>query len=226
MRGLSPHHLSPWRRWLAARLRALGVEISYDQLAWKWEALLRAVYKGRGEYWSRFGELLASVGLIGASADELTREARACGREVQACRTLFDGVRETLIALRGAGVRIAALSDTESTAADVRHALAGLGIAPYFHAVVSSADIGYVKPEPQAYRAAADALRLPVADCAFVGHDAEELSGATAAGMYAVAYNHEPGAPAEVYLDDFRGLMDLGRPPAKRARARRPAGGG
>jgi len=212
-----------WRRWLAARLRTLGVDITYAQLVRKWEAQLVDVYRGRAEYWTRFAELLALLGLDASRAHELIGEARACGKEVRTCRALFPGVRETLCELRGAGVRIAALSDTESTAANVRQALAGLGVGRYFHAVVSSADIGYVKPEPQAYRAAADALGLAVADCAFVGHDEEELRGASDAGMFAVAYNHQPDARADVCLDDFRRLIDLARPPAKGARGKRSA---
>lgn len=198
-----------WRRWLTARLRLLGVEITRAQLVRTWEALLVDVYKGRAEYWQRFGELLASVGIGGQRAAELTRQARARGREVQACRALFDGVRETLTELKAAGIRIAALTDSESTAADIVRSLVGLGIGPCFHAVVSSVDIGHVKPAPQAYQAAAEALGLPVAACAFVGHDVEELAGAMSAGMFAVAYNYHPDARADLYLGDFRRLKDL-----------------
>ena len=214
-----------WRRWLAARLRLLGAPITPDQLVQRWEALLVDVYRGRADYWRRFGELLASMGIRGQRARELTRQARARGHEVQTCRVLFDGVRQTLVELRDAGARLAALSDTESTAADVRRSLADLGIVGCFHAVVSSADIGCVKPQRRAYEAAADALGLPVAACAFVGHDADELAGAMSAGMFAIAYNHDPRARADLYLDDFRQLKDLARLPVGAIPAERPAGG-
>lgn len=198
-----------WRRWLTVRLRTLGVEITYADLVRQWEALLVDVYTGRADYWQRFARLLDGFGLGKAVAADLARQAQARGRQVQRVRRLFAGVRETLGALRDAGVRIAALSDTESGADDVRRSLEPLGIAACFDAVVCSADIGFAKPQRQAYEAAAEALGLSVDACAFVGHDAEELAGAMAAGMYAIAYNADPDAPADRRVEEFAELREL-----------------
>lgn len=200
---------TPWRRWLTVRLRLLGAEITYPELVTRWEVLLVDVYRGRAEYWQRFGELLASLDITGEPAETLIEQARECGQEVVRSRRLFDGVAATLKVLKAMGVRVAALSDTESTAEKVRRGLDALGIVRYFDAVLTSVDIGYVKPQAEAYLAAANAIGLTVAQCAFVGHDTEELAGARAAGMFAVAYNHDSDAPADMYLEHFDSLLDL-----------------
>jgi hypothetical protein len=45
-----------------------------------------------------------------------------------------------------------------------------------------------------------------VAEMAFVGHDADELGGAAGAGARTIAYNCDPDARADVYLDRFNQL--------------------
>jgi len=198
-----------WRRWLTEALRQLGIEITYEQLVRKWESLLADVYAGRAEYWQRFRKLTESLGLSEAQTAELTRAARAKAKAVQVDRKLFDGVAATLARLKGAGLKLAALSDTESGEAAVRQMLRLFGIEHDFDAVVTSRDIGVVKPARRAYHAAAEALHLPPERCGFVGHDDDELVGAKSAGMTAIAYNCDRAAPADVYIDDFRSLKDL-----------------
>ena len=199
---------TPWRRWLTAQLNARGLNVTYEQLVEKWEALLVDVYRGLAPYWSRLGELLGSLGLAGPARDELIQAAREQGQRVRAERKLFDGVRTTLEQLRQAGLRLAVLSDTESTQAKVRELLAELDIEQCFDAVVASLDIGFAKPEPAAYQAAADALGLDRSRCAFVGHDVDELEGAKAAGLFTIAYNHAPGATADRYVERFEQLVE------------------
>ena len=53
----------------------------------------------------------------------------------------------------------------------------------------------------------------------FVGHDAEELAGAAAAGMMTAAFNFDRHAQADVYLDRFDQLNSLLQPSAVRAAA-------
>ncbi len=56
--------------------------------------------------------------------------------------------------------------------------------APLVDATVFSWSVGYRKPDPRGYEAAADALGLPTAECWFVGDGASrEHFGASAAGM-------------------------------------------
>jgi len=197
-----------WRRALVAHLRRLGVDIDYPRLCERWEAKLVDVYVGRREYWSAFREFLDDLGLGPADAEDTIAFARnkAAGLED---RVLFDGVVETLAELHGMGVKLAVLSDTESREQRVRQRLADLHIEQYFDAVITSADIGHVKPEREAFAAAAAALGVGLQRCAFVGHDVDELAGARDAGLLAIAFNHPPDAPADTYIRHFRELKEV-----------------
>lgn len=199
---------SEWRRWLTEELRRRGIDISYPELVEAWEALLVDVYRGKADYWSRFDRLLREVGVAPDRIDDLTRMAREKGEAVQVGREPMEGVPSTLATLRDAGVRLAVLSDNESGSAKIRELLDDLEIEGYFDAVLSSRDLGHVKPDPRAFEAAVDAVGVDVESCAFVAHDVDELEGAREAGLFAVAYNYTPGAPADLYLDHFSELED------------------
>ena len=105
-------------------------------------------------------------------------------------------------------MRLAALSDTESDCNAVRKNLAKLGIEQYFHAVVTSKDTGFVKPELDAYDAAIAALGLPKHECVFVGHDYDELFGAKNCQLSSIAFNYEPNAFADIYISQFSELLN------------------
>lgn len=200
---------SAWRRWLTDALRADGVAVSFEELVERWEALLVDVYRRRAAYWDRFDQLLEDLDVPEARRPALRQAAERMAAAVQVDRVPMDGASAALAALRDAGVRLAALSDTESGEGKVRQTLRQLDLERFFDAVVTSADIGHVKPEPAAYRAAAAAIEVSVPSCAFVGHDVDELEGAQQSGMYAIAYNYTPGAPADVYVDHFSELEQV-----------------
>ena len=200
---------SVWRRWLTEELRRRRVDITYPQLVQRWEALLVDVYCGRAAYWDRFNRLLSEIGLPSEEHDLLTAAAREKGKTVQVDRQPFEGVPETLEVLRTSGVKLAILSDTESTSEKVRDGLDRLGVADYFDAIVTSLDVGHAKPEPEAFQAAASALGTNVRRCAFVAHDIDELEGAQAIGLYAIAYNYDPEAPADEYIEHFTQLKSI-----------------
>lgn len=200
---------TPWRRALAAALQREGVAVTYEQLVEAWEAQLVDVYRGRAAYWDRFEALMDGLGVSEARRAVVRDEARDRAASVQVGRAAFPGVAATLDRLRAAGVRLAVLSDTERRREAVERSLDELGLGGRFDAVVTSRDLGHVKPEPEAYRAAAQALGLPLEACAFVAHDVDELDGARAIGLFAVAFNHAPGAEADAYLDRFEDLTGL-----------------
>ena len=52
-------------------------------------------------------------------------------------------------------------------------------------------------------------MGLSAAQVAFVDHDAGELAGATAVGMPTIAFNFDPEAEADVYLDRFEDLINV-----------------
>lgn len=200
---------SVWRRWLTRSLQDQGVDVTYPQLVERWEALLVDVYCGRAAYWDRFDALILNLGIAEDGVSAIREAAQQKAGDVQKQRDPMPGVPDTLRTLNEQDVKLGALSDTESGESKVRSLLKQLGIEEYFNAVVTSVDIGVAKPDPKAYTAAASALHTDVERCAFVGHDIDELQGAQQAGLYSIAYNYHPDAPADVYLEQFSELVNV-----------------
>ena len=198
---------TPWRRKVAAHLASRGVDIDYKRLVPLWEHALVPVYTGKRPYWDAFRDFVGARGLDAAEVELAESEARRFASEVKE-RVLFDGVADTLAKLHESGLRLAVLSDTESTESVVRRRLEKLGVSPYFEAAVTSFDLGYVKPMPEAFQAALDRIGCSKDEAAFVAHDVDELEGAMAFGLYTVAYNYEPGAPANRHLEHFSELVE------------------
>jgi putative hydrolase of the HAD superfamily len=195
-----------WRRAMTARLREQGVAIDFPEFVRRWEAKLVDVYRGQRAYWDALAELLRELLSGDASAIEtLLAYGRQMAQTVEQ-REPFPGVVETLALLHRRGLKLAVLSDTEHGEARLRGILEQLNVESYFDAVVASCDIGHCKPAPEAFQAAAAAVGVPLGQCAFVGHDLDELAGSRAAGMFAIAYNFEPGVPADAYLGHFNEL--------------------
>jgi aminoglycoside 3-N-acetyltransferase len=197
---------SLWRRWVTEQLQSLGADVTYEQLVARWEALLVDVYRGRADYWERFRQLLRDHGLDAAQVEAMVEGAKEKGAVVQVDRKPFPGVPETLARLAAEGVKLAALSDSENGEEGVRGILRQLGIEQHFDAVIASRDIGFVKPQPEAYAAAVEALDLPKDRCVFVGHDIDELTGVQEVGIFGIGYNSHPDAPCDVRIGPFAEL--------------------
>ncbi len=60
----------------------------------------------------------------------------------------------------------------------------------HFDAVVVSGDIGYAKPEAQAYEIVADRLGVRLDECIFTDDREEYIEGARAVGMQAILYKN------------------------------------
>lgn len=60
----------------------------------------------------------------------------------------------------------------------------------YFDVCVASGDIGYAKPEPEAYEITADRLGLRLEECLMVDDREELCEGARAVGMKAIRYTN------------------------------------
>ena len=181
---------TPWRKWFTSQLQQLDVKINYLQLVERWEALLVDVYLGKADYWGRFKKLLSDHGLAPDQIEELTVLAKQKGKDVLVGRKPFEGVFQTLAELKEMGIKLAVLSDTESTAEKVHNGLDALGIDRYFDAVITSFDIGYVKPQPEAFEAPLQPLGMEKDQAVFVGHDQDKICMLTRSG----SAMHEKGA--------------------------------
>ena len=94
-------------------------------------------------------------------------------------------VLDTIEFLRAAGVPVALCTNATD---DLRDDLARFGLAEAFDAVASSAEIGYVKPMPEFYRAACDAVDTAPGFCLLLDDTVRNVAGARAAGLLGYRY--------------------------------------
>jgi pyrophosphatase PpaX len=140
-------------------------------------------------------ELLQAVGGPGLESqmaklapdhvDELVRVYRAHNEplheELEAC----PGIEGVLACLREQGRRLGVV--TAKRRATVELAFRQVPVGHFFETVVGGDETVRHKPDPEPLLVAAQRLRVPPAECAYVGDSPFDVRAAKAAGMYAVA---------------------------------------
>jgi HAD superfamily hydrolase (TIGR01509 family) len=121
----------------------------------------------------------------------------------------FEGVAETLIALKAKGYLLGIVTDT----ANPLHAKLSWfecgGFGHVWDAIASSLDVGVRKPDPKIYCAALGQLGVPVEQAVFVGHKTSELAGARVLGMKTIAFNYDEDATADYYVEKFADILKV-----------------
>lgn len=119
------------------------------------------------------------------------------------------GAAELLTEVRAAGVPTALVTSTERTLVDV--ALASLLGEDSFDVVVCGNDVTRPKPDPEAYRRAAERLGVPIRECVAIEDSPAGVASATAAGAVVLAVPGDPPvAPVSgVHLVDALVGVDL-----------------
>ncbi len=142
--------------------------------------------------------MAATVGLPARVGEEAFEVFIAARNEV----TLYDDVTPALAALQPR-YRLATLSNGNAD-------LARIGLAPRFQVMLNARDVGAAKPDPRAFTAVAEALRLPPSQIAYVGDDPHaDVFGARGAGMRTIWINRQARFwPADVPAAD-REIRDL-----------------
>lgn len=118
---------------------------------------------------------------------------------------VYEDVAETLGALRARGLRLAIVSNWDSS---LPRLLERLGIDEAFEAILVSAIVGASKPDPHIFEAALRVLDLPAAAVLHVGDsDHDDYDGARAAGLDALLLDRlgraRPGVDAIASLRDL-----------------------
>jgi FMN phosphatase YigB (HAD superfamily) len=201
-----------WRRWLLRLLLRLGLRTEYGPFFRIFDRdYLDAVYRGQQPFGDALDAFLVSAGLSAGQAEEVHRALDSHRRHRDLSHRLLIGVRQTVTQLHLSGVTLGVLCNCEHSGETLRKQLAELmGESPWA-AVVSSRDLGCTMPAATCYEAALQAMQLPAAEVAFVGHDARELRGAAVQGMATIAFNSDRDARADVYLQRFDDLIELTR---------------
>lgn len=110
-----------------------------------------------------------------------------------ASSTPFPGVVEALERLRGAGLRLACV--TNKASAFTLPLLEKTGLARLFDAVVTADQAGRRKPDPECFLQACRALGVAPAEAAVIGDSANDAQAARAAGcrVLLVSYGYSEG---------------------------------
>lgn len=164
------------RQFEEAGLASRGV--SRDQ----WEAQFLALNNTRIEKTEVFARLRGTFALPDALAARLLDDFDTnLGAVAQPCA----GALELLAAARGQGLKVGIV--TNGRDAFQRSKIAGMGVAAYVDATVTSGAFGAKKPDHRIFTACLDELDAEPSEAAFVGDDFEaDMEPAIALGLHAV----------------------------------------
>ena len=200
---------------LAAFLAELGLSLS-PMLKREREKLRTMAFVGKLTKQEYQDQVLRFYGVQGE--ENLARGRKAFEEESNDV-VFFDGVKETLLALKERGLLLGVVTDTYQPTVVKLKWFEQEGIGHVWDAFVVSCEVGVRKPDPRIYRLALDELRTEPEEAAFVGHKAAELEGAKAVGMTTVAFNYGEDEEANFYIEHFNDLLTL---PILTERERRP----
>jgi len=139
---------------------------------------------------ARLHEILAEAGF---DDGDLRREAALTAyREFWEPHTFTDEqVRPLWEGLRGRGVRVGVLSNTIWSGDYHRGVFERGGVLDLIDADIYSSELAWTKPHPEAFRAAAAALRVEPSEAVYVGdRPFEDIHGSQLAGMRAIWVPH------------------------------------
>ncbi|MDQ7819259.1 MAG: HAD family hydrolase [Armatimonadota bacterium] len=186
----------------AAALRAWLVEQGYDVPPTFIDAV---VAERQAAFASRQGtrEVTAAQALASAlrryglpdDPDTLARAEAAFFEPELARMTPVPGAVEVLEALRRRGLRLGLLSNASSHLFVVE-CCRRLGLAPYLDPIVSSAQVGWAKPDPRPFEVILSAWALAASEVVMVGDTLQaDVAGARAVGMRAIWLRPGPPPP-------------------------------
>lgn len=122
---------------------------------------------------------------------------------------IFEGVPETINALKERGYLLGIITDTAMPFTRKLNWFDSHGFGRVWDVVISSKEMGVRKPAPSMYEEALNQTGVSPTEAVFVGHKTHELDGAHAVGMKTVAFNYDLDARADVYIKKFSDLLSL-----------------
>lgn len=130
----------------------------------------------------------------------------------QAEVTFFDGVPETLHALKSAGMRLGIVTNTHASTDAKLDWFRKVGIDAVWDAFATSCELGVNKPDSRIYLAALEPIGVLPQEAAFVGHSIRDLGGAKTLGMTTIAFNRDDETvEADIVIEQFADLLDVAK---------------
>ena len=201
---------TPRRRWLWQLATRLGLRLSYDDFIEPWDAeFLPPVHRGECLYADALHSFLASLGLSSADLTELKAAMPLRDQPLETGVRPLPGVARGLSHLSKHGLVFAVLSDCSLPGTELKELLDNLGLGDYFGVVVTSADLGFVKPASHGYRAVSGGLGLRGEACAMVSARAADLAGASSEGWRTISIGTAAGACADLNIATVPQLVEV-----------------
>lgn len=189
----------------AAFLKELGLEIRPDHTQQK-KAIEYQAYRGQITH-DEYRE--AVVGIYGVTQPEQMARGKQALIDDDSNVAFFEGVPETLCALKEKGYLLGIVTDTANSLSSKLNWFERGGFGHVWDSIISSMDVGTRKPDAKIYHAALRQLGLTADQVVFVGHRAAELEGARAVGMKTVAFNYDQDARADYFIQEFSDLLKV-----------------
>lgn len=173
-----------WWRWMAALIQRLHSDLAPATLQREWiTGYLNAVRCGHREFSEALESFLWAQGLSRGEIDEALAAGLSRRRDLEFEVLPFPGVKKTLARLRQRGLRMGIVADAAHTSEELSQRIDRLGLAGMFETVVSSVELGCIKPSAPGYQHAVGQLNLPAAEVAFLSTSDRDLEGAAAVGL-------------------------------------------
>jgi len=189
----------------AAFLKGLGLEISPNHTRRKKEIEFQA-YRGQITH-DEYRE--AVVRMYDITEPKLLARGKQALIEDDANVAFFEGVPETLCALKEQGYLLGIITDTANSISAKLSWFERGGFGHVWDSIISSMDVGTRKPDARIYEAALKQLGLSPDQVIFVGHRSSELAGARAVGMQTIAFNYDKDASADFFIEKFSDLLKV-----------------
>ncbi|HLO14480.1 MAG TPA: HAD-IA family hydrolase, partial [Anaerolineales bacterium] len=189
----------------ASFLKELGLEMSPNHAQQK-KAIEYQAYRGQITH-DEYREAVVSI--YGVTQPEQVARGKQALIEDDSNVAFFEGVPETLRALKEQGFLLAIVTDTANSISTKLDWFERGGFGHVWDAIISSMDIGTRKPDPKIYQAALQQLNLTADQAVFVGHRASELAGAHSVGMQTIAFNYDRDASADYFIEKISDLLNV-----------------
>ncbi len=160
--------------------------------AWFQQMLLSAFVSTITGAYADFGAIgMAALDMLAARRGiSLGDDDRQAVREGMRALPPHLDVREALMRLRDSGLRLATLTNSTAAVGDAQ--IVNAGLRDLFEQTLSADTVRRLKPAPEPYRMAAEAMGVPIGEVRLVAAHAWDIAGALRAGC-AAAFVSRPG---------------------------------
>jgi putative hydrolase of the HAD superfamily len=123
-------------------------------------------------------------------------------------KNLYPGVKSTLRKLKKR-YKLAMLTDDYKGKEQKIKICKKLDIDDIFDEIFSSQDIGFKKPQKQAYFIVLNHFKVKPGEAVFIGHEKDEIEGARRYKIRTIAINCDKGTKSDFYIKSFSEILKI-----------------